>query len=113
LSYARKHGFRLQLARLGRKPRHQVVYHVSKRGPNKRKRVPKLSFAETVGIGWRVLYRYLAIGSSTRRRFSFCQISQRVKGRSLLPLVGIIMEIGPLRPKPTGPPKNARTIACY
>ena len=42
---------------------------MSKRVPNKRKRVPKLSFTETEGIGWHVSFRDPKTGSPTRHRF--------------------------------------------
>ena len=40
-----------------------------KRGPNRRKKVPKLSFTENQGIGWHVSYRDPSTGLPRRHRF--------------------------------------------
>lgn len=42
---------------------------MAKRGPNQRKRAPKLLFTENRGIGWHVSFRDPSTGSPTRHRF--------------------------------------------
>ncbi|MCH7995998.1 MAG: hypothetical protein IIB57_16345 [Planctomycetes bacterium] len=52
-----------------------------KAGPNKRKRVPKLSFTETQGIGWHVSFRDPATGSPTRHRFGIREKAREPEAR--------------------------------
>ena len=48
-----------------------------KSGPNKRKRIPKLSFTENQGIGWHVSFRDPKTGLPTRHRFSISEESRK------------------------------------
>jgi len=81
-----------------------------KSGPNKRKRVPKLSFTDTQGIGWHVSFRDPVTGSPTRHRFGI-----REKGREPEARVAYhrwlaeYLENGPSRPQPKRPRKDAAT----
>lgn len=52
-----------------------------KSGPNKRKRVPKLSFTETQGIGWHVSFRDPATGSPIRHRFGIQEKGREPEAR--------------------------------
>jgi hypothetical protein len=79
-----------------------------KAGPNKRKRVPKLSFTETQGIGWHVSFRDPKTGLPVRHRFGI-----REKTREPEALVAYhrflaaYLENGPTRPMPTRNRKDA------
>lgn len=54
-----------------------------KHGPNRRKRVPKLSFLKTQGIGWHVSYRDPATGSPRRHRFDIAERAGEERARAL------------------------------
>ena len=56
---------------------------MSRRGPNRRKRVPKLSFTENQGIGWHVSYRDPATGLPKRHRFQIAERSGEERARAL------------------------------
>lgn len=79
-----------------------------KAGPNKRKRVPKLSFTETQGIGWHVSFRDPTTGTPTRHRFGI-----REKGREPEARVAYhrwlaeFLEKGPAKPQPKRNRKDA------
>ncbi|MBU0637311.1 MAG: hypothetical protein KKB50_00450 [Planctomycetes bacterium] len=82
-----------------------------KRGPNRRKRVPKLSFMETQGIGWHVSYRDPVSGSPRRHRFGIAERTGEDRARALYhawvaKYLGIETEL-PTKNQRTRPPKLA------
>ncbi len=54
-----------------------------KQGPNRRKRVPKLSFQQAQGIGWHVSYRDAATGTPRRHRFGIVERQREAEARVL------------------------------
>ncbi|MBI1827285.1 MAG: site-specific integrase [Planctomycetes bacterium] len=54
-----------------------------RRGPNRRKRVPKLSFMESQGVGWHVSYRDATTGAPRRHRFGIVERDGEERARAL------------------------------
>lgn len=52
-----------------------------RRGPNRRKRAPKLSFTENQGIGWHVSFRDPSTGRPVRHRFNIRERSREPEAR--------------------------------
>lgn len=81
-----------------------------KSGPNKHKRVPKLSFTETQGIGWHVSFRDPKSGSPTRHRFGIREKSREPEARvAYHRWLAEYLENGPPRHQPKRTPKDARS----
>jgi len=81
---------------------------VSKRGPNKRKRVPKLSFTETERIGWHVSFRDPITGLPTRHRFGIREKNREPEARvAYRRWLVDYLENGPARPQPKRTRKDA------
>ncbi len=74
---------------------------MAKRGPNRRKRAPKLLFTENRGIGWHVSFRDPSTGSPTRHRFGLVSRGDEAAARiEYHKWLGEYLAHG--APKPTG-----------